>query len=181
MTFTRCVAKHYHHCLDVLTKRIDPYVLDGMGNDSEEKKRYHWKLNATDTSVTQFFILNHDKYWTYRLQDLNNSPRFKMEEAGSNAEIEQAHFKLKLHTDDEIMIQVRDSDDYLEEEDFKSDKAEVRLHSFHQADGIPNSPRMFWLANPVTTTTDSVTEPDSCNVDLAAVPSANGNGNGNSK
>ncbi len=104
-----------------------------------------------------------------------------MEEAGSNAEVEQAHFQLQLHTDDEIMIRVRDTEDYLEEEDFKSDKAEVRLHSFHQADGIPDSPRMFWLVNPVSTSSESMEEPDSCNVDLASVTSTNGNGNGSSK
>lgn len=180
----RCIAKHYFHCLDVLTKRIDPYVLDGLADDSEEKKRYLWKLNATDSSVAKFFILNHDKYWTYRLQDLNNSPRFKMEEAGSNAEVELAHFQLKLHTDDELMIQVGVSDDYLEEEDFKSDKAEVRLHSFHQADGIPDSPRMYWLVKAVGSGAENNDDsnggdPDGCNIDLASVTSANGhNGNG---
>ncbi|CAL8113930.1 unnamed protein product [Orchesella dallaii] len=180
----RCVAKHYYYCLDVLTKKIDPYILDGLAEDSEEKKRFHWKLNATDSTVTKFFILNHDKYWTYRLQSLNNSPRFKMEEAGSNAEIELSHFQFKLHTDDELMIKVRQSEDYLEEEDYKSENTEVRLHSFHKTDGIPDSPRMFWLVSPVSssaTGNGGAAEPDTCNIELASVASNNGNGNGSSK
>jgi hypothetical protein len=181
----RCVARHYYYCLDVLTKWIEKEEMDAL--ESEERRRYHWKLNATDDTASKFFILNQDKYWSYRLQDLNNSPRFKMEEAGNTFEREWAHFELKLHSDNEIAVQVRDTNSFLEGEEFVNG-TEALLHSYYKTGGGTatvgsNANRIYWLvskvdpvdgARKVNGNGKDPIEHENCKVEVGD----NGNGNG---
>ncbi|OXA59520.1 uncharacterized protein LOC110843897 isoform X2 [Folsomia candida] len=143
----RCVARHYYHCLDVLTKRVPSDEFDALEERSDEWGRYRWRLNVTDESANFFFILNEDKYLPYRLQDLNNSPRFKMEEASSNFEKNMAHFQIGLETEDEVVIRVKDTDMFLEGEEIKvSDgSAEVLLHSFYKAEKAVATDGIKWI------------------------------------
>jgi len=143
----KCVARHYFHCLDVLTKRAEVDEVKTLEKGSDEWRRYHWKVNASDDG-TRFFILNEDKYMPYRLQDLSNSLRFKMEEASSGFEVEMGKFQLILKAQGEIAIQVRDTDMYLEGESTVNDgKSEVLLHSYHKVIGESKSDeeKITWL------------------------------------
>jgi len=140
----RCVARHYYYCLDVLTKRIERHELNNL--EMEEKRKFSWTINATDETAQRFFILNQDTYWTYRLQGLKNSPRFKMEESGSSFEIDWAEFQLELRNDEEIAIQVRNANKYLEGEEFKAaNGSEMLLNSVFNDDRLEKDDGIIWV------------------------------------